>query len=215
MPASLDPVAPDEAALQCDLVMKGGITSGVVYPRAMVRVARDYRIRSIGGTSVGAIAAVLTAAAEYWRQANPGSEAVARQQRKIEELVSRLDTTVDGVNGWDERQRPDIQAAEADLLAGGVDAPGFGGLYAIPQDIGSDLVGKFQPERDTAGAFRFLIALLEARTPVTRVTTALVRQFHWWRIASAIVIGLFTLAFVRDPLPVAWLLVIMAGTAVA
>lgn len=215
MPASLDPVAPDEAALQCDLVMKGGITSGVVYPRAMVRVARDYRIRSIGGTSVGAIAAVLTAAAEYWRQANPGSEAVARQQRKIEELVSRLDTTVDGVNGWDERQRPDIQAAEADLLAGGVDAPGFGGLYAIPQDIGSDLVGKFQPERDTAGAFRFLIALLEARTPVTRVTTALVRQFHWWRIASAIVIGLFTLAFVRDPLPVAWLLVIMAGAAVA
>jgi len=43
--------------------MKGGITSGLVYPRAMARVARDYRIRSIGGTSIGAIAAALTAAA--------------------------------------------------------------------------------------------------------------------------------------------------------
>ncbi|HEY2016223.1 MAG TPA: patatin-like phospholipase family protein [Bryobacteraceae bacterium] len=53
---------------KCDIVMKGGITSGVVYPHAVVRLAREYRFQSIGGTSAGAIAASLTAAAEYRRR---------------------------------------------------------------------------------------------------------------------------------------------------
>ncbi|MEN9938577.1 MAG: hypothetical protein RLZZ387_5156 [Chloroflexota bacterium] len=53
---------------ECDLVMKGGITSGVVYPRVVIELARrTYRFRSIGGTSAGAIAAAVTAAAEYGR----------------------------------------------------------------------------------------------------------------------------------------------------
>lgn len=52
----------------CDLVMKGGITSGVVYPTAIARLAKEYRFRSIGGTSAGAIAAAVTAAAEYRRR---------------------------------------------------------------------------------------------------------------------------------------------------
>lgn len=51
----------------CDLVMKGGITSGVVYPRAVARLSQHYRFMSIGGTSAGAIAAACTAAAEYQR----------------------------------------------------------------------------------------------------------------------------------------------------
>ena len=55
------------AARKCDIVMKGGITSGIVYPRAVTRLARDYRFQSIGGTSAGAIAAAVTAAAEYSR----------------------------------------------------------------------------------------------------------------------------------------------------
>jgi predicted acylesterase/phospholipase RssA len=52
---------------KCDIVMKGGVTSGLVYPRAIARLARHYRFHSIGGTSAGAIAAALTAAAEYRR----------------------------------------------------------------------------------------------------------------------------------------------------
>ena len=52
----------------CDLVMKGGVTSGVVYPYAILRMAQKFRIAGIGGTSAGAIAAALTAAAEYGRQ---------------------------------------------------------------------------------------------------------------------------------------------------
>lgn len=58
----------------CDLVMKGGITSGVVYPRAIGRLARHYHFKSIGGTSAGAIAAAVTAAAEY-RRRTTGSDA--------------------------------------------------------------------------------------------------------------------------------------------
>jgi predicted acylesterase/phospholipase RssA len=47
----------------CDLVMKGGIASGIVYPNAVLELERKYRFRNIGGTSAGAIAAAATAAA--------------------------------------------------------------------------------------------------------------------------------------------------------
>jgi len=51
----------------CDLTMKGGVTSGVVYPAAVARLARTYRFVNVGGASAGAIAAALTAAAEHAR----------------------------------------------------------------------------------------------------------------------------------------------------
>ena len=53
------PAVPTE---ECDLIMKGGIASGVVYGSAIEVLARRYRFRSIAGTSAGAIAAVVTAA---------------------------------------------------------------------------------------------------------------------------------------------------------
>lgn len=54
----------DEVAWRyCDLVMKGGITSGVVYPSAALELAKGYRFKNIGGTSAGAIAAAACAAA--------------------------------------------------------------------------------------------------------------------------------------------------------
>jgi predicted acylesterase/phospholipase RssA len=51
----------------CDIVMKGGITSGVVYPLALFELSIKYRFSSIGGTSAGAMAAAAAAAAEYGR----------------------------------------------------------------------------------------------------------------------------------------------------
>lgn len=51
----------------CDIVMKGGITSGVVYPLAAVQLAERYRFKNVGGTSAGAIAAAGVAAAEHGR----------------------------------------------------------------------------------------------------------------------------------------------------
>ncbi len=58
----------------CDLVMKGGITSGVVYPGAIDQLSHHYHFKNIGGTSAGAIAAAVTAAAEYQRR-HTGSRA--------------------------------------------------------------------------------------------------------------------------------------------
>jgi predicted acylesterase/phospholipase RssA len=52
----------------CDVVMKGGITSGVVYPHAICELARTYRFVNVGGTSAGAIAAAAAAAAEHGRE---------------------------------------------------------------------------------------------------------------------------------------------------
>lgn len=52
---------------ECDLILQGGITSGVVYPPAILELKTKYRFRGLGGASAGAIAAALTAAAEYGR----------------------------------------------------------------------------------------------------------------------------------------------------
>lgn len=57
-----------ERGRNCDIVMKGGITSGVVYPRAVCELAKTFSFRNIGGTSAGAIAAAAAAAAEYGRK---------------------------------------------------------------------------------------------------------------------------------------------------
>ena len=51
----------------CDIIMKGGITSGVVYPHAACELARTYRFVNVGGTSAGAIAAAAVGAAEVGR----------------------------------------------------------------------------------------------------------------------------------------------------
>ena len=56
----------------CDIVLKGGITSGVLYPLALASLAEKYRFSNIGGTSAGAIAAAAAAAAEYGRHTENG-----------------------------------------------------------------------------------------------------------------------------------------------
>lgn len=58
------PAQPDR---ECNLIMEGGVTSGIIYPPAIVELARAYRLRKLGGTSAGAIAAACAAAAELGR----------------------------------------------------------------------------------------------------------------------------------------------------
>ena len=68
----------------CDIVLKGGIASGIVYPLALVRLAKEYRFSSIGGTSAGAMAAAAAAAAEYGRNIEgAGFERLARIPNEI------------------------------------------------------------------------------------------------------------------------------------
>lgn len=73
-PAEADARAKNEAdsydrfvEASCDLTMRGGTTSGVIYPLAVCSLAQRYVFRSVGGASAGAIAAAATAAAEYGR----------------------------------------------------------------------------------------------------------------------------------------------------
>lgn len=58
---------PATPVMECDVVMKGGITSGVVYPKALSEIGATYRFRGIGGASAGAIGAAVGAAAEFGR----------------------------------------------------------------------------------------------------------------------------------------------------
>ena len=80
------PPAPAVPPLECDLVMKGGITSGVVYPLAVCELATTYRLRSVGGSSAGAIAAAAAACAELGR-ASGGFERLATLPRDLTETV--------------------------------------------------------------------------------------------------------------------------------
>lgn len=73
---------PANPQLECDIVMKGGITSGVIYPKAVCTLATTYRLRSVGGASAGAIAAAAAAAAELGR-ATGGFEQLERLPHDI------------------------------------------------------------------------------------------------------------------------------------
>jgi predicted acylesterase/phospholipase RssA len=90
-PASYPPV--DLLERECDLVMKGGITSGVVYPRAVCQLATDHRIRNVGGSSAGAIAAGAAAAAERGR-ASGGFVQLA----ELADWLASPSTSADGTN---------------------------------------------------------------------------------------------------------------------
>ena len=73
----------------CDLVMKGGVTSGVVYPSLVMRLAKKYRFECIGGTSAGAIAAAVSGAAEYARQRSEPSGGMDELAQTIEQFRQR------------------------------------------------------------------------------------------------------------------------------
>jgi hypothetical protein len=81
-------MATEKPAQSCDIVMTGGITSGVVYPLALVELSEKYRLANIGGTSAGAMAAAAAAAAEYGRPI-PGA-GFARLKQVPHDIGSRL-----------------------------------------------------------------------------------------------------------------------------
>jgi predicted acylesterase/phospholipase RssA len=76
---------PQDPGEVCDLVMKGGVASGVVYPGAILALAKRYRFRNVGGTSAGAIAATVTAAAELGRR--EGKRGGFEQLRELADAI--------------------------------------------------------------------------------------------------------------------------------
>ena len=85
-PSLLDRSATNDPPTECDIIMKGGITSGVVYPPAVCELADSFDIRSIGGASAGAIAAALTAAAQYRKNTTGDTEGFS----ELNELGAQL-----------------------------------------------------------------------------------------------------------------------------
>lgn len=81
-----------DALPECDMIMKGGITSGVVYPGAIRELSDRYRFRGLGGASAGAIAAAMAGAAEYGRaNGGLGFERLAELPADLgEHMVDRL-----------------------------------------------------------------------------------------------------------------------------
>ena len=105
--------------LECDLVMRGGITSGIVYPRAIAKLAETYNFRSIGGTSAGAIAAAATAAAQFG--ANNGDDRfqnhlrASEKARRVEGRQVHAGAAVPAAAG----HKPPFQPAHVGPRAGG------------------------------------------------------------------------------------------------
>lgn len=70
--------------------MKGGVASGIVYPDAIYEISRRFDLKSVGGTSAGAIAAALAAAAQYRRlRGGDGAEAGYERLPGIADTLSR------------------------------------------------------------------------------------------------------------------------------
>ncbi len=84
-----------DATKPCDLVLKGGAASGFVYSGTIVELAKTYRLQSIGGTSAGAGAAGVAAAAEYGRRSgNPEAWGFAGIEHVPEWAAEKT------ANGW-------------------------------------------------------------------------------------------------------------------
>ncbi|MBB1494736.1 patatin-like phospholipase family protein [Propioniciclava sp. MC1595] len=110
----------------CDLVMKGGVTSGIVYPHLVTRLARRHRFVRIGGASAGAIAAAFTAAAEFDRHERAGGHVPAGDGPTGFELLHTMpDTLAHGLPGLF-APRHDLRHHLAAVLAL-VDRRGVGG----------------------------------------------------------------------------------------
>lgn len=179
--SSLPPLR--SSLLDCDLVMKGGITSGVVYPKAIVRVAREYQVRSVGGTSVGAIAASLVAAAEYERQ-------------RHEQPASAWSGNLDAALSADLADEPFSGPAQPML-----GRAGYGALYGIPADLGDNLAAKFQPSREMRSLFHYVFSWMQKfETPVGKAVSAAGLGL-WWPRALTVLVGLLVFGGVRllDP----------------
>lgn len=151
------------ADLACDLIMKGGITSGVIYPLAACRLATRYRFKKLGGASAGAIAAAFTAAAELGRS-KPKPAGFAGLNTLPDEMGKQLSTLF----------QPDRSTKPAYRLLTAWIEPDWGTLRKIGTTIA--LLIRY-------AAVVFVVAFLAAMAPGVAVAAALQHGPdwpHWW-----------------------------------
>ncbi|WP_411034083.1 hypothetical protein [Shinella sp. BYT-45] len=125
-----------DPSLECDLIMKGGITSGVVFPKAITRLAERYRFVNIGGTSAGSIAAVMAAAAEYRRSLGGSEEDRAAGFKVIEEMADDLARNLKTLFQPSAATRPLFVLAMSVIASNGKAGAFFAGaLRAYPAEV--------------------------------------------------------------------------------
>ncbi len=125
-----------------DVVMKGGITSGVVYPGVVCELAKSYQFKNIGGTSAGAIAAAATAAAELGRSKG------LKSFKELETLPQWFGTT----EGDDKKSN--LVKRLQQYLRKAI------GLHQVSGSNRSNLFALFQPQAKTQPLFDTISALL-------------------------------------------------------
>jgi hypothetical protein len=172
------PPAGDTAGrLECDVVMKGGITSGIVYPKLIVELSKKYRFRQIGGASAGAIAATMTAAAQAG-------------QLKLE-----------SAGASDAEAASVTKAARGERLEGdsGSTKP-FDVLAGIPIDLASNIAHLFQPSPSTTAAYDVLMAFLKpGRSTGLKLLAAvglIIRHGIGWFLLATLVAMIPAVSFV-------------------
>ena len=176
---------PADPALQCDIVMKGGITSGVVYPLAVCELATTYRLRSVGGASAGAIAAAAAAAAEVGRRstlpADPGPADPGPANPGPATTASATDAPP--------RTAPPPTNPPTNPPTDALPR-GFLGLAAFPELLGrtqpdgrSLLFHLFRPQPEARRLFALLSAVLEQKTRLPEQPT---RGHTAWAVLAVI-----------------------------
>jgi predicted acylesterase/phospholipase RssA len=155
----------------CDMVMKGGITSGVVYPRAVCQLATSYRFRRLGGASAGAIAATMAAAAEAGRSSGGF--------RRLNDLPDQLG----------QKLRSMFQPSMSTV-------PAFDALSAwIESDCSTFRKGRrvlWLAVRHSrfAWATTFVLAIAAAAAFDLWLTRTQNRAGEWWKLAGALLVWL-------------------------
>lgn len=132
------PSSPPGSLPLCDIVMQGGVTSGVVYPTAAVELSHQFRLKNIGGTSVGALAAAVTAASELGRLYDPAVNPGYQRLAELTDELSAVDKSRPGVTRLFDLFRPQ---------------PGTRALFGI-------LAAALNQKSGTARALRALLAAL-------------------------------------------------------
>ena len=142
----------------CDITMSGGLSATLVYPLGVCALAEHYVVRRVGGSSVAAVAAAATAAAELGRGAPDATES-DRGPLSVAPGFAGLSEAV----GWFAGQ--DVAHQDAASLAAG----------RAPVDEGPEqwrLARMLQPAAATRSLFRLVAAVqrLRAAGPADRRT---------------------------------------------
>jgi hypothetical protein len=212
----------DGGKLECDLVMKGGITSGIVYPPLVIKLHQHgYGFRNIGGTSAGAIAAAVAAAAEFGKGGCTGRNSKGEPECEASCGFRRLQEVREWL-GEDSNLRNLFQPSEAtrplmDTAFGAMDYfrnewkrharewKSEGGKSAIAKALRlaldacallSKTTGRFYSEGERAGRFVAGTAALTSALFVALVFLFTGAFFGGWKTAAEASVAGFVVLFV-------------------